>query len=313
MVNNLLRGSGDALRPMIFMVTGSALNIILDPLLIFGLGPFPEMGIRGAALATIVSQMLSAILAFSYLVLLRKSSYRISWRHLRPSWPVLRDIYRVGLPTIIINLGESAVFALLNNVLSSFGSVAIAAAGVGIRVADLAWMPIWGVSQGLLPVIGFNFGARIWRRLWGAVKIASLGLASFSLLSLLILELLAPKIVGIFSPTPEMLEIAVPALRIMLSGIAIFGPTILFVVTFQGLSKGKDALILSLVRQIVIFVPLLYFLSWRWGLTGVWLAIPITDILGFLLSGLWLLREYKRQRRTGAWVDLLEVQTDTEN
>ncbi|MDP7285685.1 MAG: MATE family efflux transporter, partial [Dehalococcoidales bacterium] len=94
MVNNLLRGSGDALRPMIFMVTGSALNIILDPLLIFGLGPFPEMGIRGAALATIVSQMLSAILAFSYLVLLRKSSYRISWRHLRPSWPVLRDIYR---------------------------------------------------------------------------------------------------------------------------------------------------------------------------------------------------------------------------
>lgn len=304
MINNLLRGSGDTLRPMMFMVSGSVLNIILDPLLIFGAAPFPEMGVRGAALATVISQMLSAALAFSYLVLLRQSSYRISWRHLRPVWPVLRDIYRVGFPTMIINVGESVSFALFNNVLSPFGSVSIAAAGIGFRIADLAWMPIWGVSQGLLPVVGFNFGARNWHRLWGAVRIATIGLALFSALSLLVLELLSPQIIGIFSPTPEMIQIAVPAMRIMLSGIVIFAPTMLFVAAFQGLSRGTDALLLSLIRQFVIFVPLLYLLSATLGLTGIWLSMPATDVVAFVVSGLWLFREYQRQKRAGGWVDI---------
>lgn len=303
MADNLLRGSGDALRPMIFMIAGSVTNIILDPLLIFGIGPFPEMGVRGAALATVISQLLSAGLCFYYIVA-RKSAYRVKLLYLRPSLPILRDIYRVGFPSMTMMITESVVFAVFNNVLSAFGSLAIAAAGIGFRIADLAWMPMYGVSQGLLPIVGFNSGARLWKRLWRAVKLASVGLALFSVPALVMLTIFAPQLIGIFTDAPELMAIAVPAMRIMLSMLVIVGPSILFITTFQGLSKGKEALILSLVRQFIFLVPLLLLLPRILGITGVWLALPISDTLAFLVSGLWLFREYKLQQRTGVWSDI---------
>ncbi len=296
MAGSLLRGSGDAVRPMAFMIIASVINIILDPFLIFGFGPFPELGVRGAALATVIAQLIGAGLSFYYIVG-RKSVYRIKLPHLRPRLPILRDIYRVGFPSMIMQIMESVVFALFNYVLSAFGSLALAAVGIAIRIADLAFMPMFGVSMGLLPVVGFNFGARLWDRLWRAVKLASGGLVLLMGVATVVLEIFAPDLVRIFSDDPELLAIAVPAIRIGLSALIIVGPSILFVTTFQGLSKGKEALILSLVRQCIFFVPLLFILRRVWGLTGVWLALPISDTLAFLVSGLWLFREYKLQQR----------------
>ena len=310
MVNNLLRGSGDALRPMIFMIAGSVTNIILDPFMILGIGPFPEMGVRGAALATVISQLLSAGLGFYYVVA-RKSAYRVKLLYLRPSLSILRDIYRVGLPSMIMQITESVCFALFNNVLSAFGSLAIAAAGIGFRIADLAWMPIFGVSHGLLPIVGFNFGARLWGRLWRAVKLASGGIVLLMGIILVALEIFTPQLIALFSDDPELMAIAVPAMRIFLSALVIVGPSILFITTFQGLSKGKEALILSLVRQFIFFVPLLYLLPRIWGINGVWLSLPISDTLAFLVSGLWLFREYKLQQRTGVWSDIPVPEADS--
>ena len=300
---DLLRGSGDALRPMIFMITASIINIILDPLLIFGVGPFPEMGVRGAALATVIAQVFGGGLAFGYIAA-HKSAYRIKLSHLLPSLPIIRDIYRVGLPSMLTEVSESVCFILLNNVLSSFGSLAIAAVGIAIRVSDFVFMPIIGVAEGLLPIVGYNFGARIWKRLWGAVKLASLWLILLMGLCTVLMEIFAPQLIGIFSKEAEMMEIAVPAMRIILSMLAIVGPSILFITTFQGLGKGRDVLLLSLTRQFIFFVPLLFLLPRVMGINGVWLSIPISDTLGFIVSGLWLFREYKRQRRTGVWTDL---------
>jgi len=308
--SSLLRGSGEALRPMIFMIAGTVTNIILDPLLIFGIGPFPEMGIRGAALATVISQLLSAGLYFYYIVA-RKSAYRVKLPYLRPSLPVLRDIYRVGFPSMTMMITESVVFALFNNVLSAFGSLAIAAVGIGFRILDLAWMPMYGVSQGLLPIVGFNFGARLWKRLWRAVKLASVGLALFSVPALVLLEIFAPQLIGIFSDDPELMAIAVPAMRIIVSALVIVGPSILFITTFQGLSKGKDALILSLARQFIFLVPLLLLLPRIWGINGIWLSLPISDTLAFLVSGLWLFREYKLQQRKGVWSNIPVLEADS--
>jgi len=310
MVNNLLRGSGDALRPMIFMIAGSVTNIILDPFMILGIGPFPEMGVRGAALATVISQLLSAGLGFYYVVA-RKSAYRVKLLHLRPSLSILRDIYRVGLPSMIMQITESVCFALFNNVLSAFGSLAIAAAGIGFRIADLAWMPIFGVSHGLLPIVGFNFGARLWGRLWRAVKLASFGIMLLMGIATVVLEIFTPQLIALFSDDPELMAIAVPAMRIFLSALVIVGPSILFITTFQGLSKGKEALILSLVRQFIFFVPLLFLLPRILGITGVWLSWPISDTLAFLVSGLWLFREYKLQQRTGVWSDIPVPEADS--
>jgi Na+-driven multidrug efflux pump len=115
--------------------------------------------------------------------------------------------------------------------------------------------------------------------------------------ALLVLEIYAPNLIGIFSDDPELIAIAVPAMRIVMSTLVIAGPTVMFVTAFQGLSKGKEALILSLVRQFVFLVPLIFILHRIWGLTGMWLSLPISDIIGFVVAGLWLLREYKIQQR----------------
>jgi putative MATE family efflux protein len=303
MGGSLLRGSGDAIRPMVFTIIAQVANIILDPLLIFGLGPFPEMGIRGAALGTVIGQLIGAGLTFFYIVSGR-SVYQIKLAHLKPSLSIQKDIYRVGFPSMIMLITESICFALFNSILSAFGSLALAAIGITIRISDLAFMPIFGVSQGLLPIVGFNFGACLWNRLWRAVKLASGGLALFMAMALLILEIFAPNLIGIFSDDPELLAIAVPAMRIVLSTLVIVGPTLLFVTTFQGLSKGKEALILSLIRQFVFFIPLLFILPRFWGMTGMWLALPVSDILGFIIASLWLVREYRLQQRSGTWSSL---------
>jgi len=299
---NLLRGSGDALRPMVFMLVSTVVNMILDPFMILGIGPFPRMEVRGAAWATVIAQVLSTGLYLIY-ILARKSAYRIRLLHLRPSLPILRDIYRVGFPSMVMEASESFVFALFNYVLAGFGSLALAAGGLAIRIMDLAFMPIFGASQGLLPVIGYSLGARLWARLWGAVKLASWGLALLMAAATIILTIYAPATIGIFTEDPELLAIGVPAMRIMLSTLSIIGVSILFITAFQGLAKGKDALVLSLVRQLVFFIPALFYLSHILGLTGVWLSAPVSDVLGFVVAGLWLLREYRQQRRSGLWVE----------
>jgi len=308
--NNLLRGSGDAVRPMIFMLTAIVTNIILDPFMIFGIGPFPEMGVRGAALATVIAQLLGAGLSFWYIIA-RKSAYRIKLPHISPSLPILHDIYRVGFPSMIIEITESLCFVLFNNVLASFGSLAIAAAGIGFRIADLAFMFIIGVAHGLLPIVGFNFGARIWKRLWGAVRLASGGIMLLMGVATVVLEIFAPQLIGIFSDDLELMAIAVPAMRIILSSLVIAGPAILFITTFQGLSKGKEVMILSLARQLIFFVPALFLLPRILGINGVWLSVPVSDTLGFLVSGVWLFREYKLQRRTGVWSDIPVLEVDS--
>ena len=294
--NNLLRGSGDAMRPMIFMIIATVINIILDPLMIFGIGPFPEMGVRGAALATTISQVCAAGLNFYYIVA-HKSIYRIKLAQIRLNLPILRDIYRVGFPATIMETTESMTFAMFNYVVSAFGSLAIAAAGLAIRIGDLAFMPMFGVAQGLLPIVGFNFGAKLWDRVWRAVKLACIGLAFVMGVATVVLEIFTPQAVGIFSDDPELMALAVPAMRITLSSLVIIGPTILFNTAFQGLSKGKEALALSLIRQFLFFVPLLLLLPRIWGINGVWLAWPVSDALAFIVAGLWLFREYKLQQQ----------------
>ena len=300
--SNLIRGSGDAIKPMIIMITASVINIILDPFMILGLGPFPEMGVRGAALATVIAQSFGAILALYYL-LAHRTAFRIRVGHLRPNMPILGDIYRVGAPSSILEITESLCFILFNIAVSSFGSIAIAAVGIVLRIADLAFMPIIGLSHGLLPIIGFNFGAGYLKRLWKAVKLASVSIMLVLGVITLFIEIFAPKVVGIFSDNPELLTITVPAMRIMLSAMLLIGPSVMFITTFQGLSKGTMALILSLVRQFIFFLPLLYLLRYLLGLHGVWLSLPASDVLGFIVTFSIIYREYRRQRKSAKWLD----------
>ncbi len=302
-VSSLIRGSGDAVKPMIIMIAASVINIILDPVLIIGLGPFPEMGIRGAALATIIAQSIGAVLALYYF-LAHKTSYRIRVSHLLPNMPILRDIYRVGAPSSIMELTESLAFILFNRVVSTYGSIAIAAVGLAIRISDFAFMPIIGVSNGLLPIVGFSFGVKNFKRLWRAVKLASVGIALFLTVATVFIEIFTPQLISIFNDDVELLEVAVPSMRILLSTMLFIGPNIMFVTAFQGLSRGTMALILSLVRQFILFVPLLYLFSHLFGMYGVWYSLPASDTLGFLVAYGFIYVEYRRQKKSGYWTDI---------
>jgi putative MATE family efflux protein len=302
LASSLIRGSGDAVKPMIIMITASVVNIILDPLMILGLGPFPEMGVSGAALATVIAQSFGAALAL-YFLLARRTAYRLKIANLKPDFSILKDIYRVGAPSTILQVTESLSFVLFNTVVSSFGSVAIAAVGLVVRIADLAFMPVFGLSDGLLPIVGFNFGAGYLKRLWRAVKLASLGILVLLGVGVLAIEGLAPQIVGIFSNDPELLAVTVPAMRIMLATMFLGGPSVMFVTTFEGLSKGTMALVLSLVRQFIFFIPLLYLLRYLLGLNGVWLSLPASDVLSFSVSFFIIYRQYRKHRKSDKWLD----------
>jgi putative MATE family efflux protein len=300
MTRNIFHAAGDAVKPMIFTIAGAVVNAILDPFFIFGWGPFPEMGIGGAGLATTISGGLAVALSYYYLVGGR-SVYRLRLHHLRLNLSIMAQIYRVGLPSLLMELTETIIFIIFNRIVAGFGSITLAALGIGIRIADLAFMPIIGVAHGLLPIVGFCLGARLWERLWSAVKQASLALVVLLGIATILLEIFTPQVIAIFNNDPELLAIAVPGIRIFVSTLILIGPAIMFITTFQGLSKGWTAISLSLVRELVFFIPAVFILPHFMGLNGVWLSMPIADICGTAIAGFWLYREYQLQKRSGIW------------
>ncbi|MBN1188343.1 MAG: MATE family efflux transporter [Dehalococcoidales bacterium] len=293
--SSLIRGSGDAVKPMIITISACVINIILDPFLIFGIGPFPEMGISGAAWATTISQGCGALLSLYYLVF-RKTAFITRPGYLVPDLRILRDIYRVGASAMILQITESLAFILFNKVVSNYGSINIAAMGLAMRISDLAFMPIIGLSNGLLPIVGYNFGSKDFKRMWHSVKLASISIVVLLLTVTIFIEILAPQIISLFSEEEILLSATAPVMRIMLSTLCLVGPTMLFITAFQGMSRGFLSLVLSLVRQFFFFVPLLYLFSYIFGIIGVWVSMPASDTLGFIISLVYILREYQRYR-----------------
>ena len=299
LISHLLRGSGDAVKPMVIMISATVINIVLDPFLIMGIGPFPELGVAGAAWATVTSQLFGTLLGLFFLFS-NRTAYKIRLSHLRPNWRIIREIYHVGAPSAILQITESLAFMLWNIVVSSFGSVAVAAIGIVMRISDFAYMPIMGVSHALLPIVGYCFGAGLFSRLWSAVKKASFGIMALLAVITIGMEIWTPQILGIFTKEADLLEVAVPAMRIMLSSMVLIGPSIMIVTAFQGLSKGKTALVLSLIRQFIVFVPLLFLFRYLFGLTGVWICAPVSDLLGMVISLGFIWREYTYHKHSGA-------------
>jgi len=312
MSQNIFRASGDAIKPMIFTIVGAVSNAILDPFFIFGWGPFPEMGIGGAGLATTISGVIAAVLSYYFLVGGR-SAYRLNLHHVRLNLPIVAQIYRVGLPSILMQVTETIVFVIFNWIVAGFGSITLAAMGIGIRVIDLAYMPIYGVADGLLPIVGFCMGARLWKRLWSAVKKASLALVVMLGTATVLLEIFTPQVITIFNDDPELLAIAVPGMRIIVSTLIMLGPAIISITTFEGLSKGWTAISLSLLRELVFFIPAIFILPRFIGLNGVWLSLPIADVCGTIIAVFWLYREYRLQKRSGIWHDTPVTKPITES
>jgi MATE family, multidrug efflux pump len=282
MSGNLFRAQGSPNIPMTLMIIASVTNMILDPLMIFGYGPFPAMGIRGAALATVISQMLGCAIGV-YFIFIRPSRYRLKPAYLKPDWPTLKGIYAVGLPSLVMQVVMSAVVALMNNILAGFGELAIAALGISFRINGVVMMMLFGFGAGVMPMVGFNYGARKIERQWQVTRTATVLASVSALFMVALIEIFARPLVSLFTDEPQLHEATVTALRITALGPAIAAPQIMWVNTFHGLGRGTIAMTLSLIRQLLLFVPFLLILPRYLGLEGVWWANPISAVFSFMV------------------------------
>ncbi len=296
--SGLYRGAGNTVFPTITIVISAVLNAMLAPLLILGPWGLPRLGVTGLGLATALSQFLASLVAMVYLWS-RHSGFRVRLRHLNPNLGVLKDIAQVGAPAFAMQVVGSVMISLYNGVLGSFGTVAIAAYGINFRLLMVVMMPIFGTSQGLLPIVGFNYGARKYDRMWRGIRIAAVGTGVAGLVLGAALWLGAPQITRLFTGDSELEHLAIRAIRITIVTMWLVGPQIMFVSAMQGMGHGTHALVLALTRQLIFLTPGLYFLSHRFGITGAYVAQPVADVLSFFVTAgflLYMVRRYRPDR-----------------
>jgi putative MATE family efflux protein len=293
MSNNLLRVEGRPLLSMYVVLIASISSAILDPFLIFGIGPFPRLGIKGAALAAVIAQCLACIFSVCFMQL-KSSKYELKWKYLFPDISTINSIYSTGLPSIATNLIVSLVLVIYNHVLAHFGFLAMAALGICFRVNSLVTMVLFGIGFGLMPVVGFSEGAKLYQRLRESVFVALKVSVFFAAVASIILEIFAGQIVGIFSTDPALVAIATPALRIFASALILIAPIVIFINMFLGLGKGTLAMFLLFFRDSISLIPLLIILPLWFGLMGAWLALPLANLIAFVAVIFWAKKELRR-------------------
>ncbi len=300
MCEKVQQSTGNMIIPMMQGLTGAIINIILDPLMIFGIGPFPEMGVVGAALATVIGQIFGMLIGlwgvFKHQKVLKLNMRSFKWR-----LQTVKDIYRVGLPGIVMQSIASVMTAGLNGILIGFSQTAVNVLAVYFKLQTFVFMPVFGLNQGALPVMGYNYGARNKHRLFGAYRIALVTAVIIMLIGFVLFQLIPEPMLMMFvdrtdaAATQEMLETGVPALKtISLSFVgAAFG--IINSTLFQATARGMNSLIVSVCRQMVIILPAAWLLGKWFGLGAIWYSFPIAEVASFLISFLLLWREYKTE------------------
>ena len=286
-IEKILQATGNMKAPMICSMSGAITNLILDPIMIFGLLGFPKLGVVGAALATVIGQVVG--FSIGMIILFGKKNrdkhlVSIKFKGFRPEWRIIREIYQVGLPSIIMQSIASVMNVLYNMILVAYSTTAVAVLGVYFKIQSFIFMPVFGLNQGVLPIIGFNYGARNKERVKEARKEGIRFALFFMVIGLLLFQLIPDKLLMIFDASPKMLEYGVPALRIISINFipAAFG--IMNGTVFQATGHGVYSLICSFIRQLVGIVPFAYLLAKIGGVTLSWFSFPIGEVLGLIYS-----------------------------
>jgi putative MATE family efflux protein len=289
----LVRAEGNPVLSSAASITSGVVNCIMDPILIFGIGFFPTMGIAGAAVATSVGRAISIIILIVYLAS-NRSSYHLRPQYFVPNLKIIREILRVGASSMVRMSGGSIVQVLADREASSFGVIPLAVLGVLIRVSSFAFQPCFGMGQGMLPLVGYNYGAKQNQRVGEIVTKATIAAFIWGVLCWIIALLLPTPILSIFGSDPNYLAQGTWAFRIFAFGFFTVGAQMVLSSFFQGLGKGMPALIVSSSRQVIFLIPGVILFPWLFGLTGLWLAFPIADALALILSLAWIVAEFRR-------------------
>ncbi|MDD4563935.1 MAG: MATE family efflux transporter [Eubacteriales bacterium] len=303
-VEKILQATGNMVLPMICSLTGAIINIILDPILIFGLLGVPELGVTGAAIATVIGQFLAMCLSL-YFLFSKEHKIKINFYNFRINWKVLKDIYSVGLPSIVMQSISSVMIIGLNAILISFSEAAVAVLGVYFRLQSFIFMPIFGLTQGIMPILGYNFGAKNKKRLIETFKIALKTAVIIMIVGMIIFQIFPVPMLKLFSASSEMLRIGTGALRIISTCFVFAAIGIIASTLFQATGHGLFSLYVSLLRQLVVILPLSWILARFSGVSYVWLAFPMAELFA-LTASVFLLR-YIYNRKIKNWGEMNET------
>jgi putative MATE family efflux protein len=292
-----MQGTGDTIHPMITQGTGAIINIILDPIFIFGYFGVPKMGVAGAAIATILGQW--AAMGLSLFFMLRKTpELQFKFKGFRPKKRVIKEIYQVGLPSMIMQSIGSVMTISMNTILISFTATAVAVFGVYFKLQSFIFLPVFGLAAAMISIVAFNYGARDKERIIKTIKNAIAIVFLVMMVGLAIFQFFPRFLLELFNASPEMMEIGMKALRIISLAFPLAGIAIVLSSSFQALGKGFYSLFVSIIRQLVVLLPSAYLLSILSGLDAVWFAFLISEIVCLVVS-LWLYaRLYRRNIQT---------------
>ena len=289
----ILQAEGNMIFPMLCSLSGAITNIVLDPVLIFGIGPFPEMGITGAAVATVIGQFVSLCLG-QYLLFSRKHQVTVHLKF-KMEMHIFKEIYAVGAPSIVMQALASILQLGLNGILAGLSETAVAVNGVYGRVQSFIFMPVFGLNQGTMPVMGYNYGAKNKKRLLSAYKTAFMIAFCIMTIGLILFQIFPETFLSIFNASENMYAIGVPAFRII---SLCFLPASFGIITssmFQATGHGVMSLWMSLIRQMIGILPLAFILSKVAGLPYVWAAFPAAEVLGVAFAVFALIRVYRKE------------------
>ncbi len=289
-MNNFIRAEGNPKRAMSTMLIGAILNTILDPIFIIVF----NMGIKGAALATIISQLVSAIWVLSYFFG-KRSSLVIKKENWRLKLPIVKGILAIGSAPFAMQVAASAITTLLNHSLKTYGGdLAISAYGAINSFATILLMPIFGINQGAQPIIGFNYGAKKYDRVKKTLLLAIIAATSVTIIGFIVTRIFPTQLVALFNrKDKELIEIGANGMKIFFTMLPLIGFQIVSSNYFQATGKPKQSMLLSLSRQVLILIPAILILPRFYGLNGVWMAGPTSDFFASLLTGAFILFEMK--------------------
>ncbi len=289
MNERILQATGDSIHPMITQIAGAVSNIILDPIFIFAL----DMGIKGAAIATVIGQMISMLISINYV---RKNKFiRIKLRKIRPEKNTIKAIYSVGGPTIIANSIGTVMTSLMNSILISFTPTAVSVFGVYFKINSFIFMPIFGLNNGMVPIIAYNYGAKNKDRMIRTLKFGATIAVSIMALGTLIFQLFPGALLSMFSASEEMMAIGVPAMRIISYHFVIAAFSISMMSSFQATGIGFASMIVSITRQLVVLIPSAWILGRLAGLEYVWYSFLLAEAVSVTICCIFFIWIYRNK------------------
>lgn len=290
----LLQATGKTFYSMITQGAGAIVNIILDPILIFGYFGAPEMGVTGAAVATVIGQCVAAVLAFIFNIKVNKEITLSLNSIVKPSLSEIKKIYAIGVPSIIMTSITSVLTVGMNLILKKFSEDAITVYGVYFKLNSFVFMPIFGLNNGLVPILAYNYGAGKYDRIRKTIKLGITSAVLYMLLGFVIFELIPDKLLAIFSASDSLLAIGVPAFRIIAISFIFAGVDIIGGTVFQAIGNPIHSLIMSVMRQLVIILPAAYLLSLLGTVDAVWWSYPLAEIASFVLCIIFMRKTLKK-------------------